>query len=308
MPIRTAAPPSGSSSGSAAASRTAAARAPATSEPGSWALAEWSVEASSMCLRAVWVSYRIVAARVRRRTYRILTATAKTALDRDDWATAMRRSGDAFLRLGPRRCRGNHRRGIGLLHRAATPCFGREGNGPPMLHRAAARVRPTPPAIVLTFALLATLGIPSVTAAFSPDRASGPNGNTWVVKYRSGTSSYAAVAAVGNSGARQVGEIPEIDAHVVSLPSGKEARTLNSLRHDPRVLSGRAGRFDAGDLSADRPALDPGVGPAQCSSSARLEPHAGCQQDSHRRGRYRCRSAPARPQRQGAARLGLPEQ
>jgi subtilisin family serine protease len=106
-----------------------------------------------------------------------------------------------------------------------------------MLHRAAARVRPTPPAIVLTFAMLATLGIPSVTAAFSPDRASGPNGNTWVVKYRSDTSSYAAVAAVGNSGARQVGEIPEIDAHVVSLPSGKEARTLNSLRHDPRVLS-----------------------------------------------------------------------
>jgi len=106
-----------------------------------------------------------------------------------------------------------------------------------MLHRAAARVRPTPPAMVLTLALLATLGLPSVTAAFAPGTPTAVNGNTWVVKYRSDTSSYAAVAAVGNSGAREVGAIPEIGAHVVSLPKGKEAQTLNSLRHDPRVLS-----------------------------------------------------------------------
>jgi subtilisin family serine protease len=106
-----------------------------------------------------------------------------------------------------------------------------------MLHRTAARVRPSPPVLVLSFALLATLGIPSVTAAFAPDHGSGSDGNTWVVKYRSDTSSYAAVAAVGKTGAREVGEIPEVDAHVVTLPAGREAQTLNSLRHDPRVLS-----------------------------------------------------------------------
>jgi subtilisin family serine protease len=42
---------------------------------------------------------------------------------------------------------------------------------------------------------------------------------------------------VGKTGAREVGEIPEVDAHVVTLPAGREAQTLNSLRHDPRVLS-----------------------------------------------------------------------
>lgn len=106
-----------------------------------------------------------------------------------------------------------------------------------MLHRTAARVRPSPPVLVLSLALLATLGIPSVTAAFEPDHGSGSDRNTWVVKYRSDTSSFAAVAAVGKTGAKEVGEIPELDAHVVTLPAGSEAKTLNSLRHDPRVLS-----------------------------------------------------------------------
>ena len=52
VPIRTVAPPPGSSIGSAAASRTSAARAPATSEPGSCALVAWAVEDSLAALRA----------------------------------------------------------------------------------------------------------------------------------------------------------------------------------------------------------------------------------------------------------------
>ena len=63
-----------------------------------------------------------------------------------------------------------------------------------MLHRTAARVRPSPLVLVLSLALFATLGIPSVTAAFAPDHGSGSDSSTWVVEYRSDTSSYAAVA------------------------------------------------------------------------------------------------------------------
>ena len=109
-----------------------------------------------------------------------------------------------------------------------------------MLHRDAGRLRLTPPTIVVALAVLATLGIPSVTAAFAPDsrlHGSGPNSNTWLVQFNSDVADNDALNLVGKSGATQVGEISELGAHVLDVPAGRELQVVASLAHDPRVVS-----------------------------------------------------------------------
>ena len=109
-----------------------------------------------------------------------------------------------------------------------------------MLHRAFGRLRLAPPVIVIACAVVATLGIPAVTAAFNPDahfQGAGTNTNSWLVQFKPDVSDKDARNVVGAAGATEVGDITDLSTHVLTLQSGREKTTLAQLARDPRVVS-----------------------------------------------------------------------
>ncbi len=109
-----------------------------------------------------------------------------------------------------------------------------------MLHRAVGRLRLAPPTMVVALAVVATLGIPSVTAAFAPGahlQGSGPSSNAWLVQFKSGVPDFDATSLVGNAGATQVGEISDLNTHVLNVRAGREKAVLAALASDSRIAT-----------------------------------------------------------------------
>jgi subtilisin family serine protease len=98
--------------------------------------------------------------------------------------------------------------------------------------------------MAVAIALIATVGIPAVSAtqpqAPAPGsrfHGSGLKTGAWLVRFRSDVTDTDATRVVKSSGATELGDLDEIKTHVVDVPSGRQARFLQQLAHDPRVLS-----------------------------------------------------------------------
>ena len=108
-------------------------------------------------------------------------------------------------------------------------------------HVAAARpARLKPSSLAIVIALLATVGIPSLSnaASYTPRfHGSCTSTGALLVRFRTDITNSDATNAVAAAGATEIGQIDQIGAHVLDVPDGSRAQILDRLAHDPRVLS-----------------------------------------------------------------------
>jgi subtilisin family serine protease len=106
--------------------------------------------------------------------------------------------------------------------------------------RRASRVRLLWASLVVTVAFVAIVGIPSVAASSSDlprFHGSGNSTGAWLVQFRNDVADIDGTAAVDATGATEIGDLGEIDTHVLDLPLGREKQALEQLARDPRVVS-----------------------------------------------------------------------
>ena len=98
----------------------------------------------------------------------------------------------------------------------------------------------------MAIALIATVGVPAVGAtqpqapAESPAarfHGSGVRSGAWLVRFRNNVADADATRVVRSAGATELGDLDEIKTRVLNVPTGRQARFLQQLAHDPRVLS-----------------------------------------------------------------------
>jgi len=106
--------------------------------------------------------------------------------------------------------------------------------------RRASRVRLLWASLVVTVAFVAIVGIPSVAGSSSDlprFQGSGNSTGAWLVQFRNDVADIDGTAAVDATGATEIGDLGEIDTHVLDLPLGREKQALEQLAGDPRVVS-----------------------------------------------------------------------
>ena len=113
-------------------------------------------------------------------------------------------------------------------------------------------------------AIAAMLGIPAVTSAGSPQPdpvGAGAATNSWMVTFRTNVNHVDATMAVDTAGAKEVGDLADINTQVLSLPTGQEQQVLGKLAKDPRVASiEKDGTYQATIIPSD-PHWTQGWGP-----------------------------------------------
>jgi len=108
------------------------------------------------------------------------------------------------------------------------------------------RVRFQPASMAVAIALIATVGVPAVGATqpqapvVSPGarfHGSGQKTGAWLVRFRSDVADGDETRVVRSAGATELGDLDEIKTRVVDVSAGRQARFLQQLRRDPRVVS-----------------------------------------------------------------------
>ncbi len=104
-------------------------------------------------------------------------------------------------------------------------------------------------------AIAAMLGIPTVASAvsrYTEPAGAGAVSNSWLVTFRPDVNDYVASMAVDSSGAKEVGDLADINTQVLTLPAGQEQQVLERLAKDPRIVSiERDGTYQAAVIPTD---------------------------------------------------------
>ncbi len=112
-----------------------------------------------------------------------------------------------------------------------------------MFNPVIARLRHEPAKVAIGAVLLVALVVPAVASAtgmpsLSPNfHGAGAVGGAWLVQYRPDVSDVDATRAVDSTGATEIGDLGDINTHVLNIPVGREQQILTELARDPRVVS-----------------------------------------------------------------------